>query len=239
MQQGFLQQLLLGRAMIHPQGLSSHPAFQKNGQSVIDTTRLFFDGNSQGGDHGRRAHRARAGLRPRRARRAGHELLDAAAAQRRLRRLRAADLPRLPARRSSASSGSRTIQLLWDRGEANGYAHHITSDPLPGTPAHKVLMHVAFGDHQVADFTTAIMARTIGARIRQPALAAGPLALLEPVVRAAGASRASPTTARRVVWWDAGHARAAAREHAQPRGRGPARRAAQRGGRARSRSPSS
>ena len=31
------------------------------------------------------------------------------------------------------------IQLLWDRGEANGYAHHMTSDPLPGTPAHDVL----------------------------------------------------------------------------------------------------
>jgi hypothetical protein len=27
------------------------------------------------------------------------------------------------------------IQLLWDRGEANGYAHHMTSDPLPNTPA--------------------------------------------------------------------------------------------------------
>ena len=26
------------------------------------------------------------------------------------------------------------IQLLWDRGEANGYAHHITDDPLPGHP---------------------------------------------------------------------------------------------------------
>ena len=49
MQQGFVQQLLLGRALIHPQGLSVHPAFQKGGQSVIDTTRLFFDGNSQGG----------------------------------------------------------------------------------------------------------------------------------------------------------------------------------------------
>jgi hypothetical protein len=49
MQQGFLQQLLLGRALVHPQGFSSNPAFQKGGQSVIDTTRLFFDGNSQGG----------------------------------------------------------------------------------------------------------------------------------------------------------------------------------------------
>ena len=33
MQQGFLHQLLLGRAMIHPQGLSTHPAFQKNGRA--------------------------------------------------------------------------------------------------------------------------------------------------------------------------------------------------------------
>ena len=49
MQQGFLNMLLLGRAMIHPQGLSALPAFQKDGQSVLDTTRLFYDGNSQGG----------------------------------------------------------------------------------------------------------------------------------------------------------------------------------------------
>ena len=28
------------------------------------------------------------------------------------------------------------IQLLWDRGESNGYAHHITDRPLPGTPRH-------------------------------------------------------------------------------------------------------
>src|ERR687894_129082 len=49
MQQGYLNMLLLGRAMIHPQGLSSHAAFQTGGQSVLDTTRLFLDGNSQGG----------------------------------------------------------------------------------------------------------------------------------------------------------------------------------------------
>jgi hypothetical protein len=65
------------------------------------------------------------------------------------------------------------IQLLWDRAEANGYAHHMTSDPLPGTPPHEVLMHVAFGDHQVADVTAEVEARTIGAGVRWPALATG------------------------------------------------------------------
>jgi hypothetical protein len=65
------------------------------------------------------------------------------------------------------------IQLLWDRGEANGYAHHMTSDPLPNTPSHTVLMHVAFGDHQVSDTAAEVQARTIGARAYQPALVDG------------------------------------------------------------------
>jgi hypothetical protein len=26
------------------------------------------------------------------------------------------------------------MQMLWDRAEANGYAYHMTSDPLPNTP---------------------------------------------------------------------------------------------------------
>jgi hypothetical protein len=50
----------------------------------------------------------------------------------------------------------------------DGYAHHMTSDPLPGTPEHTVLMHVAFGDHQVSDTTAEVEARTIG-RARVPA----------------------------------------------------------------------
>ena len=41
------------------------------------------------------------------------------------------------------------LQMLWDRGEGNGYAQHMVGDPLPGTPDHNVLMHVALGDHQV------------------------------------------------------------------------------------------
>jgi hypothetical protein len=62
------------------------------------------------------------------------------------------------------------MQMLWDRGEADGYAEHATTNPLPNTPAHKVLMHVAFGDHQVSDFAAAVEARTIGAYIHWPAL---------------------------------------------------------------------
>ena len=41
--------LYLGRLMIHPDGFSSDPNFQVGGQNLIDTRRLFYDGNSQGG----------------------------------------------------------------------------------------------------------------------------------------------------------------------------------------------
>ncbi len=65
------------------------------------------------------------------------------------------------------------IQMLWDRGEPNGYAHRMTGDPLPDTPAHKVLMQVALGDHQVTNFQADVEARTIGAATHTPVLDPG------------------------------------------------------------------
>ena len=65
------------------------------------------------------------------------------------------------------------IQMMWDRGEPNGYANHMTSDQLPGTPAHHVLIEMAYGDHQVSNVTTEVEARTIGAPLRYPTLDPG------------------------------------------------------------------
>ncbi len=200
-QQGFLQQLFLGRALIHPQGLSSHPAFQKNGQSVIDTQRLYFDGNSQGGIMGG----ALTALAPDYER----AVLGVPGMNYSTLLQRSVDFdtyapilyggyPNELERQLWLSQ----IQLLWDRGESNGYAHHITTKPLPDTPRHTVLMHVAFGDHQVADFTTSIMARTFGARIRQPALDPGRSPFSNPWWGLKTLSL--PSTGSGVVWWDTG-----------------------------------
>jgi hypothetical protein len=65
------------------------------------------------------------------------------------------------------------IQLLWDRGEANGYAHNMTTDPLANTPSHEVLLQAALGDHQVANVTAEVEARTVGASVYSPALKPG------------------------------------------------------------------
>ncbi len=202
MQQGFLQQMLLGRALIHPQGFSSHPAFQKGGQSVIDTTRLFFDGNSQGGIMGG----ALTALAPD----FDHAVLGVPGMNYSTLLQRSVDYdlygqlidPAYP-RAIERQLMFAVVQLLWDRGETNGYAQHVTNRPLPGTPAHEVLMHVAAGDHQVADFTTSIMARTFGARIRQPALAAGRTLFADPWY-GVPAIPAFPYDGSAVVWWDAG-----------------------------------
>ncbi|MFZ4721215.1 MAG: hypothetical protein ACOYMR_17435, partial [Ilumatobacteraceae bacterium] len=65
------------------------------------------------------------------------------------------------------------IQLLWDRGENNGYAQHLTSDTYDGIDAKKVLLVQAFGDHQVANVSTEVLARTIGAQVHRPSLQDG------------------------------------------------------------------
>ncbi|MFQ5665718.1 MAG: hypothetical protein ACE5I7_04730 [Candidatus Binatia bacterium] len=54
------------------------------------------------------------------------------------------------------------LEELWDRGESAGYATHITSNPLPGTNAKRILMTAAFLDQQVSNQGTEIAARTLG-----------------------------------------------------------------------------
>jgi hypothetical protein len=167
-QQGFLNFLFLGRLLIHPQGLSASPEFA----GKIDRTRLFYLGGSQGGILGG----ALTAVAPDFQRSA----LIVPAMNFSLLLTRSTQFA--PFRdvlyRSYSDQTERAllgslIQVLWDRGEANGYAWHMTGDPLPNTPGHTVLLHEAFGDHQVANVATEVEARVIGARLRVPALDPG------------------------------------------------------------------
>ncbi len=54
-------------------------------------------------------------------------------------------------------------QMPWDRVEANGYAHHVVENNLPGVTPREVLMRAAIGDHQVTTFAGHIIARTMNA----------------------------------------------------------------------------
>lgn len=173
LQQGFLNFLFLGRAMKHPQGFVANAAFQDaEGQPIIDASDLFYDGNSQGGIAG-------GGL-------AGYAqdytqtVLGVTGMNYSTLLLRSVDFDDFFLFLSFAyqdptetSLNISLLQMLWDRAEANGVANHMTADTFPGTPPKNVLLHVAFGDHQVANVSAEVEARTIGARIHQPALAPG------------------------------------------------------------------
>ena len=182
-QQGMLNFLYLGRLMVHPQGFNSNPAFQfPDGvvpTGVLDTSRLYYDGNSQGGIIG--GSLAAVGVDHDRA------VLGVPGMNYSLLLRRSVDFD-MYAHGNFAGAETELglydnypneserplilslMQMLWDRAEANGYAHHMTKDPYPNTPPHEVLLHVGFGDHQVADVSAEVEARTIGAGVREPAL---------------------------------------------------------------------
>jgi hypothetical protein len=94
------------------------------------------------------------------------------------------------------------LQLMWDRGEADGYAQHMTGKPYANTPAHKVLLHPAVGDQQVSTFQAEVMARTIGASVRLPAADLGRLPTAKPW--GIPAIKAFPFDGSAIVFWDSG-----------------------------------
>jgi hypothetical protein len=174
-QQGFLNALFLGRLMLHEEGLSAHDAFR----GLLDTSALYYDGNSQGGIMGGALTAVATDF--------DAAVLGVPAMNYSTLLQRSVDWdtyrqvydPSYPDE-IERGIGISLIQMLWDRGEANGYAQHLTDDPLPNTPAHRVLLHVAFGDHQVSQYAAEVEARTIGARIHCPATAPGRLPDREP-----------------------------------------------------------
>lgn len=173
-EQGELNYLYLQRLMINPAGFANNTAFQySDGRSFINLhDGVYYDGNSQGGIIGGAATaistewtRAVLGV-------PGMNystLLD-----------RSTDYTQYSVIAKAAYPDpfdqlflQALDQMLWDRGEADGYAQHLVRDPYRHTPNHTVLMIEAFGDHQVANVATETEARTAGVPLVAPGLAPG------------------------------------------------------------------
>jgi hypothetical protein len=205
LQQGMVNQLFLARLMIHPAGFVSHAAFQDAmGNPVIDTSDVFFDGNSQGGIFGGTIMAVAQDIT--------RGVLGVPAMNYSLLLTRSSDFeeyatvlyPSYP-NELQRPLILALIQMLWDRAEPNGYAQHIVSDPLPGTPAKSVLLHEAFGDFQVANIGTEIEARTMGINVYQPALAPMRHSDVNPYY-GIPAVPGSPFNGSALVVWDSGTA---------------------------------
>jgi hypothetical protein len=167
-QQGVLNFMYLARLMIHPDGFSSQPQFKVDKgagpQSFIDTTRAWYDGNSQGGIYGGTylavAPDTDAGV-------LGVPGINYSTL---LRRSKDFALYSIPLYTTYPSEVERPlllslIQILWDRSDPNGYVNQVTDHPLPNTPPHRVMYQVSFGDHQVANVTADSAARSAGAAV--------------------------------------------------------------------------
>jgi hypothetical protein len=162
LQQGILNNLFLGRLMKHPDGFSSDPAFQLSGASLLKTDELYYDGNSQGAILGgafcavakdlRRCVLAEAGMNY-------STLLSRSVDFDTYKILLDLGYPDP----FDQLVGLNLVQMLWDRGETNGYAEHLTRASYPRTPRHTVLLMGAVGDHQVSEFALQVEARTMGA----------------------------------------------------------------------------
>jgi hypothetical protein len=171
--QGMLNMMFLGRLMKHANGFATHTAFQVGvGESMLDTSNLFYDGNSQGGILG--------GVLAAFLQDGSRMVLGVPGMNYSTLLNRSVDFDEYDAvfQMNYAQSTDRQMllslsQLIWDRTDANGHILHTTSDPYVDTPAKSLLYHVAFGDHQVAPVTAEIAARSNGTPIHTPTLVPG------------------------------------------------------------------
>lgn len=206
LQQALVNEIYLGRLMAHPDGFLAHPAFRSGGAAAgspaFSSGRVFYRGISLGGILGgaytaiatdtRRSSLVVNGMN-------FSVLLNRSTAWQDYGFVADAAYPN----RLDQALGLAMIQMLWDRGEANGYAHRMTTDPLPKTPKHKVLMDVAVGDFLVSNFQADVLARTIGARAHKPALYRGRWPNMDLLY---GVKRISdyPFKGSGIFYWDSG-----------------------------------
>lgn len=205
LQQAMVNQLFLARLMIHPDGFISDAAFQDgSGNPVIDTSDVFYDGNSQGGIYGATVMAIAQDIT--------RGVLGVPGMNYSTLLTRSSDFPVYASILYPAYPNElerplilALIQMLWDRSEPNGYARYIVNDPLPDTPGHQVLMHVALGDHQVAPVAAEIEARTIGIPMHKPAVNMGRHSDVNPFFGIA-AVPSYPYGGSALIWWDSGAA---------------------------------
>jgi hypothetical protein len=172
--QSLINALYLGRLMSSPRGLDSNPAFQDEpgGTGFIKTSApLTYYGNSEGSLAGGALTAISTEFR--------RAVLGVPSMDYDVLLDRSSDFVAFNDIFDPAYPGAANeqvvfdlLQMLWDRGETDGYAEQMTGG-LPGTPSHQVLLQMGFGDHQVSNFTTVTEARTIGASVHTPTLAPG------------------------------------------------------------------
>ncbi len=139
LQQGLLNELFLARLMYHPDGLGTDPAFQDGdgltpGESVIDTDDVYYVGASQGGIMGGPLTAISPDFIQSALIVGGMNYSTLLTRSSNWERFKAIFNPSYP-NEIDRPLVLNIAQMLWDRGEPNGYAHVTTDNPPPNTPS--------------------------------------------------------------------------------------------------------
>ncbi|NJL26790.1 MAG: hypothetical protein HC897_02385 [Thermoanaerobaculia bacterium] len=175
--QGILNTLFLGRLMTHPKGLIDDPRFQgPDGRALIDSEALYFDGNSQGALLGGTttaiaqdwdtAVLGVVGM--------NYSLILDRSESFAKKREGIASLKGFFQRSYNDLDRPLVLslmQMLWDRVDLNGHARHLLADTYADTPRKSVLFHAVFGDQDVPNVASEVLARTLAVPVREPSAA--------------------------------------------------------------------
>ena len=202
--QGILNMMTLGKLLLLPDGFASDPAFQLGGDSLIDESELFYDGNSQGGILGgvvaafsQDIERFSLGVPGMNYSTLLNRSVDFVEFDGLL-----TDSYPLSTDRNLLLS---VAQVLWDRTDPNGHVLHVLGDAYANTSPKKILCQVAFGDHQVAPLTVEVAARSNGMSIHTPILPPGKVVPEVTPYYGIPAIPAYPFDGSAMVIWDSGN----------------------------------
>jgi hypothetical protein len=197
LQQGIVNTLYLGRLLKHPNGFAADPVFA----GLLDISNEYFDSNSQGAILG--------GVTTAVAPDWSRAVLGVATMDYGVLLPRSVDFDTYKVIFSPAypDTGEQVTilslaQMLWDRGETDAWTQHMTTNPPKNTIPHAVLMHVAVGDHQVANVMSDVEARSIRASTAELPARSNDRVPLFAIPRITAYPFTGPAA---IVYWDGGN----------------------------------
>ncbi|MEH6591836.1 MAG: hypothetical protein V7746_16365 [Halioglobus sp.] len=203
LQQAFLNKIFLSEAIVNEDGFQILSAFQNDaGKVLYKTGDVQYNGISMGSVYGG----SLSALSPH----FDYSVLDLAGMNwaNIIRRGNVWDTYALayePAYPDSLDQalGFSLIQLVWDRADSNGYANHITRDPLPGSKVSRVLIEFGIGDQILTETASELMQRSLGTRRHSPGIVEGRHIAVEPYIGIEPIT-SYPYEGNAVMHWDSG-----------------------------------
>lgn len=203
LQQAFLNKIFLSEAIVNASGFQSMPAFQDdNGNVLFRADSVQYNGISMGSVYGG----ALTALSPH----FDYSVLDLAGMNWGL------IIPRSniwdgfaaiykPAYPDPVMQplGLALVQTMWDRADSNGYANHITRNPLPGSKLSRVLINAPIGDQILTETAAELMQRSLEVRRHNPSIVEDRHIAVDPYFGIAPITT-YPFEGNAVMHWDSG-----------------------------------